>query len=84
MREAVGNWALTLNDKKFQGNARGCFYYYCYLVAPERAEKIGKHICETLKAMIQGLNSILYRAGNKDGLPQEEFFFRKKIIADCI
>lgn len=68
MRGSVGNWVLTLNDKKFQGNARGHFYYYCYLVAPKRAKKIGKHICETLKAIVKGLNFILYRAGNEDGL----------------
>lgn len=61
MRGAVGIWVLTLNVKKFQGNARGHFYYYCYLVGPKSP---GKHICKILKAMLEGLDFILYRERN--------------------
>lgn len=57
-----------MNDEKCQGNTRGHFYYYQFLVTSKKAEKVFMNICETLKAMIKGLNFTPYKARNEDGL----------------
>lgn len=62
-----GNLVFAIGWQEISREWQGHFYYYCYLVARKRAEKKGKHICEILKAMLEGLDFILYRAGNESG-----------------
>lgn len=62
-----GNLGFDIECQEVSKTCWGHFYYYCYLVAPKGAEKKGKHICEILKAMLEGLDFILYRERNKSG-----------------